>query len=1701
MNRIFTFLAGLFFTTLLFAQTSKVDYDNDSRWFWGINAGTTWSTTDVAKKNDWGWGLTLGKSFNYNYGKTFSFDIRGRYLTGHWIGQNYDTTGFKYTNTALSTGATDYKTNYGFSVLNYETTVQRASLELVIHANSLRAKTGWDVFVFGGIGYTWYKTYGNLINDKTDSIYNYAALNPISETTVKDVLDKSYETELDGTSGGKYSGNWMPSVGFGIGYQVGPRFSIGLEHKTTFTLLDNFDGYVNPDGKRANDLYHYTSAYLRFQIRDHAGTTTDDNSLNNVNNYDQTTNKVPPVVDFRSPSSSGTTVSSPSYVIRAEIKHVVSANKVSFRQNGNNITNFSFNPSTLQFESSVTLVPGQNTFELTGTNDYGSDAKQTIIIYNRELQTPPVVTYINPATSPTTVQSSTYALSATVFNVTQQSQVTMTVNGQAFGGFSFNPSNNVVTANLNLVVGTNIVTTTGTNQFGTDSESTVLIYSPVQTVQPPVVTYVNPSSSPTTVQNPAYALSATVLNVTQQSQVTMTVNGQAFTSFSFNPSNSMLTANLNLVVGTNIVTTTGTNQYGTDSKSTTLIYNPVQTEQPPVVYYVDPNVSPYTTSQGTFTINADVLNVAGAQNITFKQNGTVNQNFTYNAVTDDFQSGVVLNAGQNVFEIIATNTAGSAQATTIIIYERQAPKPPIVTITNPANNPQETTNAFFTLGATVLNVTQASQINVKLNGQTISNFSYTASNSGVTANLNLVVGSNVIIVTGTNNDGTDSKQTVIIYRVPVTVQPPVVTFSAPNTDPFTTDQANYTVIASVLNVTVQSGVNVNVNGTNVTNFSFNTANSLVTLPISLIEGANVITITGTNTAGTDSEPQTIIYRKPAPIQPPVVSFINPSVNPTTVFNQTVDVQARVRYVMGAQQITLRINGQVSATFNYSASSEIMTFTTGLVPGANTIEITGTNAAGQDVESTTIIYREPNPTLPPVVTITNPIANPHTVNMASTPIAATVLNVDGAQNIQVTVNGNTFGGFTYNAVTKQLTLVMNLVQGSNSVVITATNSAGTASDTRTIVYRKEVIVQPPLVTFIQPSAPATGVNTAGYTMKAHVANVDLASQLVVSQNGQAVSANLWNFDAGTKDITFNTNLAIGNNVFTVSGTNTAGTHSATTNIFYTTPIVVCDKPVVAFNAPASGGMIVQNNSYNVIIALQFITNVNQVKLMVNGVMQGTGTLVGGVYTKTITLVDGQNSLEVVATNDCGETKALSTINYQPVAAPCNPPVVERVDPLPQTLVVETETITIKASVSNVVNVNQLSLAVNGTSVPFVYDNASHFVTATVSLVVGENTIAVTATSGCGKGRAEWKITRQVCNAPTITVTTSTVADGTSTFSQSFGLTAAITGVSSNSDITVTHNGQNIGFVYIPQTGVLTLDRALQLGVSTFVIKATNNCGQNSLTYTVTRRQDPNAVPPVIQITTPATTPYQTQQAGMTVQATASHVTAANQISVTLNGAQTNFEFNAATGALSFNANFAVGANVIVATAVTPFGTSSDTKTVIYSQPVVVSPPVITLVNPVRCPTALPAGNATISGTVTNISDQNQVVILYNNANTNFTSTIVGNNLTFSFNVTVLTTTVNIPIVITATNAGGTDTKTCVISVSGTASSSEGQGNGGQIGGGTIGGDTRPQGGDTLNGGGNRGTQPAGGNVIKPGEKKPAGTINTPTSNPTPVKRPD
>lgn len=1610
MKYFYTLIVSLLLTSTLFSQNEKVNYDNDSRWFWGLNIGATWTKTDVPHKLDLGYGLMLGHQFNYNYGRPISFDLRLRYLTGLWKGYNTDST-----NVSANPVYSDYNTLNQPVVMNFGTRLHELSLELAIHFNKLRERTGWDPYIFGGVGYTWYRTKGDLYgSDGFGYIYDSTKLasGSYTQSEIHALTDKKFETDLNSPAS---MGRFMPSVGIGLGYQVGKGVSLGIEHKTTFTMADNFDGHVQAKGKYANDWYHYTSFYLKFHIRSHYDHTTYQDTVRQpvvTNPIVEEPVRTPPIVNIINPSVSGTTVNSSNYVIKGKIQHVKSSSNVVFRQNGNYVTNFTFNPSTQEFQSIVTLVAGQNTFELTGTNDFGSDMDQTVINYVRETPTPPVVTYSNPGSNPTTVQSPTFNLVGTVLNVTGKDKITMTLNG-----------------------------------------------------------------------NPV--------------------------TFTYNASTRGINATLNLITGSNIVTTTGTNQYGSDSETATIIYQPQQTIQPPVVYFVNPNINPYTVNQNTFALTADVLNVEDAQHVSFKQNGTINNNFAYNAQTDKFTSNVILIAGQNVFEVIGTNAAGSASATTIIIYNRAAPKPPIVTITNPGTNPYETSSSVFNLNATVLNVTQKSQVKVTLNGANLPNFTYNAASNGVTEALNLVAGANVVKVTGTNADGTDFKQTTIIYKPVAVVQPPVVQFTNPNVDPYTTSAGTHNVVASVLHVTNQSGVNVNVNGTNVTGFTF--ANSAASFPVTLIEGANIITVTGTNTAGTASETQTIIYRKPVAVQPPIVSFIDPSLNPAVSLNASYAVKARVRFVTAANQIVLKINGQTTTNFSYVASSELMEFTTGLVNGANVIEITATNTAGSDMETTVINYRAPNPTLPPVVTITNPALNPHTVNVASSTVSATVLNVDNQQQIQVLVNGAPYSAFTYSTSTKVLTMNLSLNLGANDIIVRATNTAGTASDATQIIFKRDEVIKSPFVTFINPAAPGQTVSSPAYVMKGHVTNVSNQSQIVVKEDGVIVNPSFWTFDPATLEVTFNHTLNAGNNIFEITGTNAGGSHTASTSIIYKKIEVPCNKPVITFSNPATQNTSVENASFILKANVTNITSVNQVEVYLNGNLQPVGNLNTSTleFEKALTLIEGANAIEIKASNSCGGVTSTTVVIMKPKAIPCVAPEIVRLKPTAEEMVTEGESVSVTATVSNITQASQIQVKVDGNTVPFNYDEGSHTIVSTVALTEGQHTIAISVRNECGSKQLIWKVTRIVCRPPVVSITSSSTPNGSVVTSDGFNLSGTVSNVENQSDITVTQNGQTIGFVYNQQTGVITIDRNLVLGANAFVIHARNRCGENSKTINVLRNEVVTVAPPTIQITSPSISPLETDQSAQTVQIMTTGVTSASQVSVTLNGVATNFEYKA-SGGVRFNASYMIGANVIVATAVTAGGTATDTKTVIYNAPEVIPAPVISLTNPSRCPATFQVGNVTISGTVQNVSNASQVSILYNGTNVEFTSSIESNVLTFSFVVNVTLSTVSVPLVITATNASGTDTKSCLINAArpsgnnghgnntdGNDESNPGNGSGGPNGeeGGSV---DDENGNGNGNGNGSKATTPT--TTTKPGtivNPKPG----TPTTAPgRPVVRP-
>jgi hypothetical protein len=333
MNKLLLSLSFLF-TFSAFAQ--KVDYDHTSKWFLGFNIGGAWQTTDVTNKTNLGYGLTLGKSYNYDYGRILSFDLRARYLTGKWRGQDFDTTDLS--NYTISNGVlTDYK-NTGYTINNFESTVHRLGLELVIHANSFKDRTNIDPYIFGGIGLTWHQTYGDIIDftsSQSGGLYNYDPSITYTQTELTTLMDGILDTPLDGSTLDKFRVGFMPSLGFGLGYQVGKYTTFGFEHKTTFTLIDDFDGYTK--SSKYNDIYHYTSLYLNFRFRTNnnvASNTTNNNtnSSGKIDTYTTGSNACPkPVIRLVYPSAASTSnVKTETYQVSTEISNITSIEVMNF---------------------------------------------------------------------------------------------------------------------------------------------------------------------------------------------------------------------------------------------------------------------------------------------------------------------------------------------------------------------------------------------------------------------------------------------------------------------------------------------------------------------------------------------------------------------------------------------------------------------------------------------------------------------------------------------------------------------------------------------------------------------------------------------------------------------------------------------------------------------------------------------------------------------------------------------------------------------------------------------------------------------------------------------------------------------------------------------------------------------------------------------------------------------------------------------------------------------------------------------------------------------------------------------------------------------------------------------------------------------------------------------------------------------------
>jgi hypothetical protein len=1606
MKRISTLLiVGAVMVSILGNQRTEaqfLNYQHDSGWYLGGNIGGMYQDpkrAEVAPAGGIGGGFVIGKEWKREK-RFFSFGLQFRYLTGITYGKSIekDTSAISLSSNNAINGTFNssivYDSTSGY-FHNYRNNFYDYSLEGVLTLNGLRNKTGIILSVFGGGAIQQYRVKTDLL-DFTKSTYqsDYANLpNLTNRGELNFIRDGEYESWADGNNGWK--ARFMPSLGVLLGYQVSPYFSIGLQHRISFTGTDFYDGnQYMPNATTTNDLndwLHYTNLTMRWHIKGKAsGNVNNNNNIDTYTHTHTTTNPTPtppaipkPRVEFIDPYSNPHTTTSSTFLIQANVFNVSSHSNVTFKQNGVSNMNFTFDPNTSAFTANVILKPGENVFEIRGTNQAGSAYGSRIIVYEQPQVTlfPPVVTISNPPYSPYVVNNQSFNVAASVFNITNASQIEFRVNGVRNYNFTYDTYSKAFSSNISLNPGTNNIQITATNTAGTDSKSAVIVYEQpaVSIPMPPVVTILNPSLNPTTVSTPAFALTASVTNVTGSSNISVKINGNPVSTFSYNPTTDILNLGTNLVQGSNVFEIYAFNNDGSDYASTTVIYVIPNTVLPPVVTITNPLMNPTTVYVPTTTVQGQVLNVSGSNQITVKVNGVATSNFSYSSSSKLVTINAALNIGANLFEIIGTNSAGSAQASTTVIYQPQnLEQPPVVTYLNPAVNPLQVSTSTFPVTATVLNVNASTQITVKVNGSNITGFGFNVATKVVSFNANLVQGSNTVTITGTNTAGTDTESTIIIYQPVQAVLPPTVVITTPAADPFTTSVSQINISAQVTNVSLASGVQVLVNGMNFANFTFNPTTGLVNFTPGLQQGNNLIQVTAQNTAGSASDATNIIYQPIQQCDKPVISFVQPNVPVLNHINASnvYTVIATVTNITSAQNVVARVNGVQQSNVIYNAANQQISLQATLANSGNVIEITATNSCGASTNSCTILYGTVTPPCnKPAISVTAPTVTPLVTYATTETVQALITEITSANQIVFKHDGMPKSNYTYDAATHQLNGTVNLQMGQNKIEIIATNTCGS---TNTFVYIERRVCNNPVLTISAPANNSTSTNGSA-TISGSVTGISTQSDITVTLNGQPVSFLLKNGAISSVQP-----LQNGQNTFVVTATNECGSTVETIVVNYT----ACNQPTVTITNPANSAGTSTGAAFNLTAVAQNIPAASGIVVTLNGtVVSSTYNAGTGAISANLNLQPGNNSIQVTATNSCGSVSANATVEML-----CPEPTLVLTNPASGSAQTSNGTFSVTATAAGATSV---SVTVNGQNTNATLNPATGVVTVNATLQTGNNTITITATNACGSISQNVTVSKD-CPLPVIAAPAST--NGTVTTS-----TTTINGTVQNAtSVSATVNGTAVSAGFNAQNGTFSFVANLQTGANAIVIIATGDCG--SVTSDVNVNMSCPAA--VLVVSSPSGNAGTTSSSSYSVSGTCQNCTG---IQATVNGAPISASLNG--NAFTLNASLQNGANTVVIDATGDCGTATQsvtiTKTCVqptlsFSSPstsgILVSNPAFTI-------------NANVSG-ATNVS----LMVNGSAVNANFNAS----NGAVSANVTLVAGTNT--IVLTATNDCGTVSET-------------------------------------------------------------------------------
>ena len=484
------FLLGL---NSIYAQ--RIDYTNDSGWDIGFGLGGSYQQSDIRNVSGGGFTFLIGHSIYQKQNAFWSLDWRLRFLGGQ--------------NTAFDDRITedDIYENIRYTHFNYD-------LEFVLTMNRLREQTGIILSATGGAGVTHNMTSFDLNDNGVE--YDYSVINNDDSRSkkyndLKELSDYDFETK------GINDACITPTVGFYLGYQFTPHFSMGIEHKTNYFLEETHDIVgANIDGKvktsSHNDKNHYTGLLLKWDIG--LGKTP-------IPCYE-------PVVNFMVKESNSQYAS---HQLDGTITNVDNSANISIEINGEPNHNFSFNPNTNTINTAFNLLPGTHKITVSAYNNCGQDS-HSLDVFVKEPCFPPEVEL---SVSEIDEINYSHLINANFTNVSNKEDVYLTIDGIVDNSFEYVPGEFSVSEKYKFEPGSHIILISVKNDCGSDSKSVEIeIDAPCEL---PIIefsvleTEINNLTSK--IENVPYQLNGTIKNINTKNDISILVDGKPNANFNF----------------------------------------------------------------------------------------------------------------------------------------------------------------------------------------------------------------------------------------------------------------------------------------------------------------------------------------------------------------------------------------------------------------------------------------------------------------------------------------------------------------------------------------------------------------------------------------------------------------------------------------------------------------------------------------------------------------------------------------------------------------------------------------------------------------------------------------------------------------------------------------------------------------------------------------------------------------------------------------------------------------------------------------------------------------------------------------------------------------------------------------------------------------------------------------------------------------